>query len=131
MHTKERVDKFYKDLEKLGLKKPVATISRETGFGKSTISQYLNKKKEPSENFLDLFYEKFPFSSPTNKKGDSWEPPLDDLIEEKAILKTLVNHIIKLEAIVYTRPVEDVRRDFKLDTNLLLDELTGGAVSKA
>lgn len=59
MITKELIDKFYEDVESLGLKFPVAAIQKETGFGKGTVSQYLNKKLEPSENFLTSFYKAF------------------------------------------------------------------------
>lgn len=59
MLTQEKIDKFYKDVENLGLKKPVAAIMRATGDDKSNVSKYLSKKLEPSEEFIKRFYEKF------------------------------------------------------------------------
>lgn len=59
MVTKDKIDRFYKDVDDLGLKFPVAAISKATGFVKGNVSDYLNKKKEPSENFLNSFYEAF------------------------------------------------------------------------
>lgn len=59
MLTKELIDKFYEDVESLGLKFPVAAIHKATGFGKPTISQYLSGKLPPSENFITAFYKSF------------------------------------------------------------------------
>jgi intein/homing endonuclease len=59
MITNETISKFYKDVEALGLKFPVAAISKATGYSKGNVSQYLQKKDEPSENFISKFYEKF------------------------------------------------------------------------
>lgn len=59
MLTIERISKFYEDVQKLGLKRPVAVIAKTTEFSKGQVSDYLNRKKEPSENFLRVFYEKF------------------------------------------------------------------------
>lgn len=53
------IDKFYSDLEALGLKNPVTSIHKATGFNKGTVSMYLNRKDEPSENFIKAFYNKF------------------------------------------------------------------------
>lgn len=59
MLTKELIDNFYEDVSSLKLKFPVAAIQKATGFGKGTVSQYLNKRLEPSENFIKIFYEHF------------------------------------------------------------------------
>lgn len=59
MLTQERIDQFYKDVESLRLKRPVAVISEKTGFSKGNVSSYLNKKLSPSENFIKKFYESF------------------------------------------------------------------------
>lgn len=53
------IDRFYNDLESLGLKNPVTSIHKATGFNKGTVSMYLNRKDEPSENFIKAFYNKF------------------------------------------------------------------------
>jgi hypothetical protein len=59
MLTKELINKFYEDVDRLGLKRPVAYIAKMTTFSKGQVSDYLSKKKEPSENFINTFYEKF------------------------------------------------------------------------
>ena len=59
MVTKDMIIKFYSDVEALGLKFPVAALSKATGFSKGNVSDYLNRKKEPSRNFIDSFYSVF------------------------------------------------------------------------
>lgn len=59
MLTRDKIERFYEDVKRLGIKKPVAAISRATGDDKSNVSKYLSRKMEPSEEFLDRFYEKF------------------------------------------------------------------------
>lgn len=59
MLDKAQIELFYKDLEKLGLRFPVAEIHRRTGLNKGSISEYLNRKREPSEAFIDAFYREF------------------------------------------------------------------------
>lgn len=63
MLTKDKIEGFYTDVEALRLKYPVAAISKATGEGKGNVSKYLNRKLEPSESFLNRFYEHFPKSS--------------------------------------------------------------------
>lgn len=45
MLTEEKIKQFYKDVESLKLKYPVAEISRLTGFGKPQVSHYLRGKE--------------------------------------------------------------------------------------
>lgn len=59
MLQKQEIDKFYEDVERLQLRFPVAEISKQTGFGKGQVSDYLNRNKEPSGNFLTAFYKSF------------------------------------------------------------------------
>lgn len=59
MLTKSQIDQFYRDVKKLDLKFPGSAISKATGFSKGQVSTYLNKHDEPSENFINAFYEKF------------------------------------------------------------------------
>lgn len=59
MLTEETVSKFYEDLKSLGLKQPVAAISKATGYSKGNVSMYLSRKDEPSENFIKAFYKEF------------------------------------------------------------------------
>lgn len=59
MLTQETIDKFYKDVESLKIKKKGAVITKATGFPKSNVSEYLRRIKTPSENFITAFYEHF------------------------------------------------------------------------
>jgi transcriptional regulator with XRE-family HTH domain len=95
MQTKADIDRFYSDVEKLNLRKPNATIEKETGWSKGSISRYLNRKEIPSENFLKVFYEKFgnslgTVSRSTVSAGNETHPvsksELAQLIENNAIL---------------------------------------------
>lgn len=63
MLKKSDIDRFYEDVDRLGLKFPVASIGRATGESKGNVSKILSRKLEPSESFLQRFYEKFPRSS--------------------------------------------------------------------
>lgn len=58
MLTKESIEKFHSDVKALGLKFPVAAIAKETGYSKGNVSAYL-KNTDPSEKFLNVFYDKF------------------------------------------------------------------------
>lgn len=58
MLTINDIEQFYNDVSALGLKFPVAAISKATGFSKGNVSDYLSRKKEPSENFVKVFYKK-------------------------------------------------------------------------
>jgi len=58
MLTKELINRFYVDVNSLGLKFPVAEIAKETGYSKGNVSVYLNGRS-PSENFINTFYKKF------------------------------------------------------------------------
>jgi phage repressor protein C with HTH and peptisase S24 domain len=59
MITKQDIEKFYVDVDRLNLKFPVAVLAKQTGFSKGQISQVLNKKIEPSESLINEFYNKF------------------------------------------------------------------------
>ena len=59
MLTQDKIDQFYKDVESLKLKNPVSTIAKMMKRSKGNISDYLSKKKEPSESFIDTFYDAF------------------------------------------------------------------------
>jgi len=63
MITKKDIQDFYEHITELGLKFPVAAISTATGYSKGQVSEILNLKQDPTENFLKMFYEKFPKSS--------------------------------------------------------------------
>jgi hypothetical protein len=56
MLTQEKIDQFYKDVEALKLRFPVAEVQRMTGFSKGQISQVLGKTLSPSEDLINEFY---------------------------------------------------------------------------
>lgn len=59
MLRREQLEQFYEDVRQLDLKFPVAAIANETGHSKANVSKYLSRKLEPSESFLNAFYDKF------------------------------------------------------------------------
>lgn len=59
MVTKAEIERFYKDVESLGLKFPGARIVEVTGESKGNVSRILNRKMEPSGSFLNKFYNGF------------------------------------------------------------------------
>ena len=63
MLTKMDIEKFYECVDKLKLRFPNAAIAKATGFSKGNVSEYMNRKKEPSEAFINAFYKAFPNGS--------------------------------------------------------------------
>jgi transcriptional regulator with XRE-family HTH domain len=59
MITKGDIEQFYKDVENLQLKFPVASIAKATGESKGNVSRILSRGMEPSESFLKKFYNGF------------------------------------------------------------------------
>ena len=43
------IERFYKDVEALGLRFPNKTLAEATGFSKGNVSEYLGRKKVPSK----------------------------------------------------------------------------------
>lgn len=129
MTDKERVEKFYIDVDSLGLKFPGATISKATGYKKGTVSSYLNKKLDPSAAFMDAFYDKFQISLnnvPVVKpevpadglpiNGENGHNRTDQLLEMMMQLLKAQNKILE-------------RQETELVTNL--KEVLGGVTSIA
>lgn len=90
MLKKEDIDRFYEDVKALGLKFPGAAIAEATGHSKSNVSKYLNRKLEPSEAFLNAFYEKFPkegkkVSRETNGFAVETYPISNDALKDELI----------------------------------------------
>lgn len=92
MLTNKQIEQFYKDVEGLNLKFPVAAIAKKTGESKGNVSKYLSKKPrtEPSESFLKKFYDSF--KNELSGKLDEVTADRDKLIIE------MQKDIIKLEA---------------------------------
>lgn len=78
MLTKEKIDQFYKDVEALNLRFPVAELHRMTKFSKGQISQVLNKTLSPSEDLINEFNKSFR-KVPPAESNDTFER----IIEEK------------------------------------------------
>jgi transcriptional regulator with XRE-family HTH domain len=96
MLTQTQIDKFYKDVESLGLKRPIAAIAEKTGVNKGNVSLYLSKKKMPSENFIKKFYESFNLVADKEKVKYTVDAILiRDLTKEIKQLKATV-HILKV-----------------------------------
>jgi hypothetical protein len=67
MLTKEKIEQFYKDVEALNLRFPVAELQRMTGFSKGQISQVLGKSLSPSEDLINEFYKSLNKVQPTDQ----------------------------------------------------------------
>lgn len=78
MNTKRSISKFYRDLESLSLRFPVAEIVKKTGFAKGNVSEILSKKKEPSENFLYKFYQSFEIPELSASEKSIRKPKTED-----------------------------------------------------
>lgn len=60
MLQKAQIEQFYRDVQSVrDIKKLNAVIARATKYSSGNVSEYLNRKKEPSEAFLNSFYEWF------------------------------------------------------------------------
>lgn len=59
MLQKKDIERFYQDVDSLGLRFPVSKIAEATEYPKSNVSEYLSRKKEPSEKFIKAFYQAF------------------------------------------------------------------------
>jgi hypothetical protein len=98
MITKAEIEQFYKDVDELALKFPGSAIAKRTNFNKGIVSEYLNKKKEPSENFLRAFYNAFPKGSPNVSRNTvsggnniSSQSDLSALIQNNSILTAAID----------------------------------------
>ncbi|MCL1689631.1 hypothetical protein [Elizabethkingia anophelis] len=73
-HDIKKFKHFKRKVDDLGLKFPVAEISKRTGHSKSNVSKYINGKLEPSEKFYNDFQKNFNIvfeSSDTTENSDS------------------------------------------------------------
>jgi hypothetical protein len=103
MITDQSISKFYEDVELLGLKFPVADISKATGWSKGNVSQYLKKGGSPSQNFLDAFYREFGESIkkvPREKQQESGGSHTGDQNNSPGITFLAINDIAKSNVIL-------------------------------
>lgn len=103
MLTNSLIDKFYTDVDLLGLKFPVAAISQKTGLSKGLISDVLLKKKKPSEKLINAFYEKFSESLPKVHAEEIHVEPVEGLngkivIDTSFLLRFAEEHANKVLA---------------------------------
>jgi hypothetical protein len=98
VHTSQRISKFYEDVEKLGLKFPGKEISKKLHVSKGYVSDVLNKKKEPSEEFLNDFYNLFTNGSQENNNMNDALPVGDLKITLKDYFELLAETARKAEA---------------------------------
>jgi hypothetical protein len=100
MLTEADITQFYLDVAGLGLKFPVAAIAKATKLSKGNVSDYLNRRKKPSENFLKRFYEAFPKSTQKvpeitdQLKPQEFESLLAQLIRQQNALMEKQNEIL-------------------------------------
>ena len=100
MLTKKDIEVFFNDLNRLGLKFPVASLSESLDYSMGTVSRIL-KSGQPSEKFVKKFYEVFrkqlnelpsrPMSSSVQVPGD--EASLLDLVVALREYETAVDLI--------------------------------------
>lgn len=90
MLTADQIEQFYKDVESLGLRFPGAAIRKATGFSKGNVSEYLGKKKPPSEAFLKAFYKEFSKSI----KNVPREADLSEVLKEMHLWRAEVDAAI-------------------------------------
>lgn len=92
MLTKEIIDRFYKDVEALGLEHPVAALEDKTGISKGQISKVLSRKLKPSKTMIDKFYESFNLVSFEKSKEGSkiLIEALEIIKQQNAFLQDLV-----------------------------------------
>ena len=115
MLTNEQIENFYADVKRLGLKFPVAAICEKTGYSKGTVSEWLNRKRTPSEAFIDKFYKEFAkelnAGTPNTDKIKALDAAVAVLLGEVAALRAersgeSVQHVL----LQLQRAVEDVAK---------------------
>lgn len=95
------ITKFYSDLELLNFKFPVAEIAKRTDYSKGTISEYLNRHKEPSDKFLKSFYSEF-----QNDLQGIKPKTVDRVLSHDALLSVVVGEIASLKSQQTGEPVQ-------------------------
>jgi transcriptional regulator with XRE-family HTH domain len=91
MLTQKIIENFYTDLENLGLRFPISAIAQATGFSKGNVSEYLNRKKEPSQAFIKKFYEVFHAESSKEVPARVLNEPQPEYGKETLMAQTIYN----------------------------------------
>ena len=92
----EKIEQFYRDIERLTIKFPVATIAKATGYSHGNVSEYLRRKKEPSEAFLIAFYmwlnkQENALGESETESGSFKDKYISSLEEQNRLLKEQLN----------------------------------------
>lgn len=151
MLTKDAIEGFYKDVESLNLKFPVAAIAEKTGEPKGNVSRYLSRKIDPSESFITRFYKSFkivpretakrpeaPVSDLQPQGGPDYRDDVISLLKEKvnsdkrlflyaqtnqALLKTVFQNLAKMQSKADKRKLEVVQAEMNSQFELHLQAL--------
>lgn len=99
MLTNADIDSFRTYVKTLDLKFPVAEIARGTKYSKGNVSDFIKGTKPPSENFLKVFYEKFPKGSTGNMVNEPQGHYKPQEGKDKTILNLSEANIILAKAI--------------------------------
>ena len=86
LNKKYSISKFYRDVESLDFRFPVSEIVRSTGLPKGNVSEVLNKKREPSENFMEKFYSAFGSDLEKVEPSTSRKPKIQDDPQKDGVL---------------------------------------------
>lgn len=92
MITQGMIDQFYRDVEMLGLKYPVAEITKKTGLSKGQVSQVLSRKLSPSEQLITKFYKGFNIV-PNDKNSKKGNPSPSHYLDNSDVKITLQDYI--------------------------------------
>lgn len=120
MLTETDIDKFYKDFESMKLVKPVAIMAQATGLSTGNVSEYLSRKKKPSERFIRVFYDKI-YKSSTNVPRDTvslgnTEPGEKDLL--RILMQQMTNLMQTQNNLLQDQKEQVVDKVNDIDTNL-------------
>jgi transcriptional regulator with XRE-family HTH domain len=127
MVTKTKIERFYDDVKRLGLKFPGAEISRATGYKKGNVSNYLNRKLEPSAAFLEAFYKAFPVSynsgieklSLAEEPGKAWH---ETVLEEVRQIRRSNDKLIDQQGLLVDTNSKLAERLLSLDSQVKTEE---------
>jgi transcriptional regulator with XRE-family HTH domain len=116
--TKQDIEEFYTAINSLNIKFPGKVVAEKTGYSRGTVSDYMNRKLPPSEEFMTAFYEAFPESKKVRKETVAEEPPApyeaksgsltDQLMEAMVTLMKTQNQILLENKQVYLEKVNSI-----------------------